>query len=156
MKALIALLVALLIGGTFASAALNSGVHATGSSPVPILRDYLGRGLGPHGETWRWNYTVPAGHHATLVEVWAVILRTSPCSVVNEAFVSIVVVHGSTRWEMYLPEYSCAAGAETYQGITFGNLSLGPGDQVWGGTGDSSTGGAHTFQLAAALVETST
>jgi len=115
---------------------------------------YSAQGVGPHGMTTRWTYTVPTGRKTMLEALMAYLMRATAATTLGWASIQIwYQPAGGTDQELvYLDLYDNTVAAKTVSHLPFAVVLL-AGDILRGVTADTSTGGACNYRIAAKATE---
>jgi len=123
-------------------------------NPLTRWQTYIGSNVGPHAETTRWTYTVPAGKKATVELTYLYVRRASAPTTASQISVDV----------KFTPSGGSAATvvrAETFTAVTTDVISitnpiamfLGVGDVLAVTSSDASTGGTVNYILTAKITE---
>lgn len=122
----------------------------------PQVSQYAASGIGPHGITTRWIYTVPAKRAAYIESVLCSMMRDVAPTAAAFAFVSCnynplgVLANGQSV--ALAEEISSAVGTQKAGQFT-GAGFLQATDSVTGITGDTSTGGSYRYHAVMKVTE---
>lgn len=118
-------------------------------NPATVVRSYAAGGVGPHAETNRWTYTVPAGRRAAVTFLEADVFRDSAATTLGVITVS---VYYNTELVLRSIVWNNTVGARDFKLMT-GLMVLNPGDTIRATTSDTSTGGSANYRISAMIVE---
>lgn len=122
--------------------------------PLKVAKNYSALGVGPHGITNRWVYTVPAGRFAILEGMGAALSRSTAPGALGHAQAGAQVgpaTGGLARLSVIMLD-SAAVGANG-QAAWGASAKLIAGDQAIGYTLDVSVGGTINYDVSLLATE---
>lgn len=118
-----------------------------------VSKFYEGLGIGPHGATARFNYTVPVGKRSFVTYLFHAVTRGTIAAPVGIVRSYLACILNSTAFNLDFIEFLTNAVGDRIAYIIGQNILMNAGDQVTAYTFDNSTGGTINYNISLQLVE---
>jgi len=123
-------------------------------SPGNKTQIYFAGGVGPHGETQRWTYSVPAGKKAWLGPLFIEVMRATAATTVGAVVGDIrYTPQGGTTGRLLIARLFTNSVNDNDRKELPAFMLLQTGDTLTAYTADGSTGGTMNYTVQAMITE---